>query len=278
MVAVLDGCGSEGTVQSEQEEGILGGFDTVLYSMDHTDGHAACKWLLGGAVVLAFSTENLEMHFQMGNTTVPALQGVSLTVNEGEFVSIVGTSGSGKSTLLNLVGGLMKPTQGTIVVKGEDLTRMNENQLALFRRKYIGFVFQSFNLVSTLTAVENVELPLVFSSVWSRERRERVRTLLTDFGLGDRLDHTPTELSAGQQQRVSIARAIINNPEIILADEPTGNLDSKTSQEIMDVLYALNKKGQTFLIVTHDMNVARYGTRIIYLNDGKITKIEEVST
>jgi putative ABC transport system ATP-binding protein len=245
--------------------------------VDHTDGHTTRKWLLGGAVVLAFQAENLEMRFQMGNTTVHALQGVSLIVNEGEFVSIVGTSGSGKSTLLNLVGGLMKPTQGTIFVKGEDLTRMSENQLALFRRKYIGFVFQSFNLVNTLTAVENVELPLVFSNVSSKEREKKVRTLLTDFGLEDRLDHKPTELSAGQQQRVSIARAIINEPEIILADEPTGNLDSKTSQEIMDVLYALNKKGQTFLIVTHDMDVAHYGSRIIYLSDGKITKIEEVS-
>lgn len=227
--------------------------------------------------MLAFQTENLKMHFQMGTTTIHALQGVSLDVNEGEFVSIVGTSGSGKSTLLNLVGGLMRPSQGTVYVKGKDLTKMNENQLALFRRRYIGFVFQSFNLVNTLTAAENVELPLVFSNVSSKEREKKVRTLLTNLGLEDRLDHKPTELSGGQQQRVSIARAIINNPEIILADEPTGNLDSKTSEEIMEVLYALNRKGQTFLVVTHDMDVAHYGTRIIYLSDGKITKIEEVS-
>lgn len=227
--------------------------------------------------MLAFQTENLKMHFQMGTTTIHALQGVSLDVNEGEFVSIVGTSGSGKSTLLNLVGGLMRPSQGTVYVKGNDLTKMSENQLALFRRRYIGFVFQSFNLVNTLTAAENVELPLVFSNVSSKEREKKVRTLLTNLGLEDRLDHRPTELSGGQQQRVSIARAIINNPEIILADEPTGNLDSKTSEEIMEVLYALNRKGQTFLVVTHDMDVAHYGTRIIYLSDGKITKIEEVS-
>ncbi len=227
--------------------------------------------------MLAFQTENLKMHFQMGTTTIHALQGVSLDVNEGEFVSIVGTSGSGKSTLLNLVGGLMRPSQGTVYVKGKDLTKMNENQLALFRRRYIGFVFQSFNLVNTLSAAENVELPLVFSNVSSKEREKKVRTLLTNLGLEDRLDHKPTELSGGQQQRVSIARAIINNPEIILADEPTGNLDSKTSEEIMEVLYALNRKGQTFLVVTHDMDVAHYGTRIIYLSDGKITKIEEVS-
>ncbi len=229
-------------------------------------------------VMLAFQTENLEMQFQMGNTTVHALRGISLDVKEGEFVSIVGTSGSGKSTLLNLVGGLMKPTDGKVYVKGEDLTGMNENQLALFRRQYIGFVFQSFNLVNMLTALENVELPLVFSNVSSRERERKVRTLLTDFGLEDRLDHKPTELSGGQQQRVSIARAIINNPEIILADEPTGNLDSKTSQEIMEVLYALNRKGQTFLIVTHDMDVAHYGNRIVYLSDGQIAEIEEVRT
>ena len=228
--------------------------------------------------MLAFRTENLEMSFQMGGITVGALRGVSLDVEEGEFVSIVGTSGSGKSTLLNLVGGLMKPTRGKVYVKGEDLSRMDENQLALFRRQYIGFVFQSFNLVNTLTALENVELPLVFSNIGASERDKRVKKLLKDFGLEDRLTHRPAELSGGQQQRVSMARAIINNPEIILADEPTGNLDTRTSREIMEVLYNLNKKGQTFLVVTHDMDVAHYGNRIIYLTDGQITRIEEVST
>jgi putative ABC transport system ATP-binding protein len=228
--------------------------------------------------VLAVRTEDLEMHFKMGYTAVNALQGISMDVEEGEFVSIVGTSGSGKSTLLNLVGGLMKPTEGKVYVKGEDLTLMNENKLALFRRKYIGFVFQSFNLISSLTALENVELSLVFSNVSPAERERRVRTLLTDFGLEDRMHHRPTELSAGQQQRVSIARAIINEPEIILADEPTGNLDSKTSQEIMKILYDLNKKGQTFLVVTHDMDVAHYGTRIVHLTDGLVSEIEEVRT
>ncbi len=228
--------------------------------------------------MLAFQTENLKMDFHMGNTTVHALRGVSLDVKEGEFVSIVGTSGCGKSTLLNLVGGLMKPTQGKVYVKGEDLTVMNENNLALFRRQYIGFVFQSFNLVNTLSALENVELPLLFSNVSFKEREKKVKSLLTDLGLEDRLGHRPAELSGGQQQRVSIARAIITGPEIILADEPTGNLDSKTSQEIMEVLYTLNRNGQTFLVVTHDMEVAHYGSRIIYLSDGKITKIEEVSS
>ena len=228
--------------------------------------------------MLAVKTENLEMTFYMGDTEVHALRGVSMEMKEGEFVSIVGTSGSGKSTLLNLVGGLMKPSKGDVYVKGDDLSRMNENQLALFRRKYIGFVFQSFNLVNTLTAVENVELPLIFSNVSASERHNRVTTLLKELGLEDRLHHKPTELSGGQQQRVSIARAIINNPEIILADEPTGNLDSKTSEEIMEVLYNLNRKGQTFLVVTHDMDVAHYGNRIIYLTDGRITEIEEVST
>ncbi|MBU6999555.1 MAG: ABC transporter ATP-binding protein [Theionarchaea archaeon] len=228
--------------------------------------------------MLAVKTENLEMQFTMGDTVVNALRGVTLTMDEGEFISIVGTSGSGKSTLLNLVGGLMKPSGGKVFVKGEDLSVMNENNLALFRRKYIGFVFQSFNLVSTLTAVENVELPLIFSNSSASEREKKVTALLTELGLEDRLHHKPTELSGGQQQRVSIARAIINNPEIILADEPTGNLDSKTSQEIMDVLYALNRKGQTFLVVTHDMNVAHYGNRIIYLTDGQVTRIEEVRT
>ena len=228
--------------------------------------------------MLAVKTENLEMQFKMGDTLVHALRGITMNVKEGEFVSIVGTSGSGKSTLLNLVGGLMKPSEGKVQVKGEDLTRMNENQLALFRRKYIGFVFQSFNLINTLTAVENVELPLLFANASPAEREKRVNTLLTDLGLEDRLTHKPPELSGGQQQRVSIARAIINNPEIILADEPTGNLDSKTSSEIMEVLYKLNKKGQTFLVVTHDMDVAHYGNRIVYLTDGRVTKIEEVRT
>ena len=228
--------------------------------------------------MLAVKTENLEMKFKMGDTLVHALRGITMEVKEGEFVSIVGTSGSGKSTLLNLVGGLMKPSEGKVQVKGEDLTRMNENQLALFRRKYIGFVFQSFNLINTLTAVENVELPLLFANASPAEREKRVSTLLTDLGLEDRLTHKPPELSGGQQQRVSIARAIINNPEIILADEPTGNLDSKTSSEIMEVLYKLNKKGQTFLVVTHDMDVAHYGNRIVYLTDGRVTKIEEVRT
>lgn len=226
--------------------------------------------------MLAVQTENLEMTFYMGDIAVYALRGVSMNMEEGEFVSIVGTSGSGKSTLLNLVGGLMKPTAGKVHVKGKDLTKMNENKLALFRRRYIGFVFQSFNLINTLTAVENVELPLLFSNVSPPERDRKVKSLLTEFGLEDRLDHRPTELSGGQQQRVSLARAIINNPEIILADEPTGNLDSKTSEEIMEVLYDLNRKGQTFLVVTHDMSVAHYGSRIIYLSDGRITKIEEV--
>ncbi|MBU7031302.1 MAG: ABC transporter ATP-binding protein [Theionarchaea archaeon] len=221
---------------------------------------------------------DLEMTFLMGDTIVNALRGVSLDVEEGEFVSIVGTSGSGKSTLLNLVGGLMRPSQGEVHVKGEDLTHMNENNLALFRRRYIGFVFQSFNLITALTAVENVELPLIFANVPHSERETRVVSLLKSLGLEDRLDHRPSELSGGQQQRVSIARAIINNPEIILADEPTGNLDSKTSEEIMEVLYNLNRKGQTFLVVTHDMDVAHYGSRIIYLSDGKISRIEEVST
>ncbi len=226
--------------------------------------------------MLAVRTENLEMTFKMGETAVNALQKVSFDVREGEFVSIMGTSGCGKSTLLNLIGGLMKPSSGKVYVKGENLTGMNENQLALLRRKYIGFVFQSFNLINTLTAVENVELPLVFSNVSPSERERMVRTLLINLGLEDRLTHKPTELSGGQQQRVSIARAIINNPEIILADEPTGNLDSQTSQEIMEVLYELNRKGQTFLVVTHDADVAHYGSRIIHLSDGQITEIEEV--
>lgn len=226
--------------------------------------------------MLAVKTENLEMTFTLGGSQVGALRGVTLSVEEGEFVSIVGTSGSGKSTLLNLVGGLMKPTRGKVYVKGEDLTLMNENQLALFRRKYIGFVFQSFNLINTLTSVENVELPLVFSGTSAHEREERVKKLLKGFGLEDRWHHKPTELSGGEQQRVSIARAIINNPEIILADEPTGNLDSATSREIMEELYNLNRRGQTFLVVTHDMGVAHYGKRIVHFSDGQITTIEEV--
>ncbi|MGL5916040.1 MAG: ABC transporter ATP-binding protein, partial [Culicoidibacterales bacterium] len=177
--------------------------------------------------------------FPMGKETVNILQGISLDVAEGEFVAIVGESGSGKSTFLNVLSGIMPTDQGEMVIAGQHLENMNENELALFRRGHLGFIFQSYNLLAQLSALENVELPLIFAGVGKSERRKRAALMLDKVGLGDRLDHLPSELSGGQQQRVAIARALVNNPQVILADEPTGNLDSKTSVEILKLLKQL---------------------------------------
>jgi len=213
--------------------------------------------------------------FFIGKNEVVAINRVNLQVWRGEFVTLVGPSGSGKSTLLHLIGGLCRPVRGEIIVNGQALARMDENQLAIFRRKYLGFIFQSFNLLPNLTALENVALPLVFAGASPAERTRRAKKILDMVGLARRLDHKPAELSGGQQQRVSIARALANDPALVLADEPTGNLDSRTSAEIMDLLTCINREKRcTFLLVTHDMEVARRGNRIIHLRDGSIEKIE----
>jgi len=203
---------------------------------------------------------------------VKALRGVNLSVKRGEFIAIMGSSGSGKSTLLHCIGCLDTPTRGKILIEGVDVSKLDEKELALLRRYKIGFVFQFFNLISNLTALQNVELPMVFAGVSQNKRRERAIELLKMVGLGKRLNHKPNELSGGEQQRVAIARALANNPSIILADEPTGNLDSRSGEEVMNIFVELNKnEGRTILIVTHEPYIAKKAKRIVKIKDGKIS-------
>ncbi|MGD8188923.1 ABC transporter ATP-binding protein [Brevibacillus ginsengisoli] len=210
-----------------------------------------------------------------GKLKVPVLYDINLHVNNGEFVALCGTSGSGKSTLLSLMAGLTRPEEGGIFINGEEISRYNENQLCLFRRRCMGFVFQSFNLLPNLTALENVELPLIFLGESRRNRIKRANEILEMVGLGGRTKHRPNELSGGQQQRVSIARALVTNPSIVLADEPTGNLDSATEEEILVLLREMNREHQTtFVIVTHDQGVAQNSDRIIHLKDGRVIQPE----
>ena len=219
----------------------------------------------------AIRAVNLTRTFEVGETTVEALRCINLEVTRGQFVALVGPSGSGKSTLLNLVGGLDRPTGGQLWIDGVELSASKEKALTDHRRRRVGFVFQSFNLLPRSTAVENVALPLMFVGVDERERTERAAQLLGQVGLSDRLDHRPTQLSGGEQQRVAIARALVNRPAIILADEPTGNIDSATGAEIMDLLRRLNREqGVTLLLVTHDPEAASFADRIIQLRDGQI--------
>jgi len=209
--------------------------------------------------------------YKMGDIEVPALRGLSLEVNRGEFVSIMGPSGSGKSTAMNMVGALDIPTKGKIFLEGKDITELSESDLAQIRGKKIGFIFQQFNLLNTLTAIENVMLPMIFQGTPDFERKNRARKLLEMVDLGDRLNHKPTEMSGGQQQRVAIARALANNPEVILADEPTGNLDSKTGGNVLTFLKKLNKEEKkTIVMVTHDASLARQAQRVENLHDGVI--------
>ncbi|MBN2142719.1 ABC transporter ATP-binding protein [Candidatus Woesearchaeota archaeon] len=211
--------------------------------------------------------------YEMGDVKVPALSGLNLAVKKGEFLSIMGPSGSGKSTAMNMIGCLDVPTKGKIFLEGHDISTMSESDLAQIRGKKIGFIFQQFNLINTLTAMENVMLPMIFQGVPKNERVEKARKLLEMVDLGDRMHHKPTELSGGQQQRVAIARSLCNDPEVILADEPTGNLDSKTGGTVMDFLRKLHEKeGKTIIMVTHDANVAKNADRTEFLRDGKIIK------
>ena len=217
--------------------------------------------------------ENVWKVYEEGKVKTLALQGVSLKIKERESVAIMGPSGSGKSTLLHLIGCLDKPTKGRIWIEGKEISRLNENELAEIRRNKIGFVFQFFYLIPTLTALENVVLPMIFKGVKKEEREKRARELLKMVGLEKRMHHKPSELSGGERQRVAIARALANEPKILLADEPTGNLDSKSGTFVMKILKKLNKeKGVTLIIVTHDKKIASYADRIIYLKDGKIIK------
>lgn len=219
--------------------------------------------------------QNVSKIYQMGTEKVVALNNINLTIKPGEFCCLLGTSGSGKSTLLHLMAGLEKPTKGQIRIKDKRVETMTEKQLTGFRQKYIGFVFQSFNLLPTLTALENVELPLVFKGIPRSKRKKEAAAMLQAVGLGNRLHHKPSQMSGGQQQRVGIARAFITNPEIIFADEPTGNLDSRTTREIMNLICSIARKNkQTVVLVTHDIELAEYADKIIHIRDGSIEKIE----
>ena len=211
--------------------------------------------------------------YEMGENKVYALNHINLNIKEHEFVSIIGPSGSGKSTLMNMLGCLDVPTEGTYILDGKPISKMSEDELADIRNKKIGFVFQGFNLLPKLTAIENVELPLIYQNVPAKERRERAKKALASVGLEGRINHTPNELSGGQQQRVAIARALITNPPLILADEPTGNLDSKSGKEVMEIFKNLNEQGNTIVLITHDNDVAKQAKRIIRIQDGKLTEV-----
>ncbi|PIZ50487.1 hypothetical protein COY27_06865 [Candidatus Woesearchaeota archaeon CG_4_10_14_0_2_um_filter_33_13] len=213
--------------------------------------------------------------YYMGEVALNVLKGVNVEINQGEFVVIIGPSGSGKSTMMNQVGVLDTPTKGKVLLKGTDISTLSESDLAQLRGKTIGFIFQQFNLIPTLTALENVILPTIFQNMPEEERIKRGKELLTKMGLGERMDHKPTELSGGQQQRVAISRSLINNPEIILADEPTGNLDSKSGEQVMAMLARLHtEEKKTIILVTHDVDLVKYSQKTIHLKDGEVLKIE----
>nr|WP_273701695.1 ABC transporter ATP-binding protein [Tepidanaerobacter acetatoxydans] len=214
--------------------------------------------------------ENIYKIYKRGDTAVHALDGVTLQIENGEFVAIVGPSGSGKSTMMNILGCLDTPSDGTYIFEDKDISKLNDDQLAVIRNRHIGFVFQSFNLLPKLDAVENVELPLTYAGKKGPARRDRAVEMLNAVGLGNRIHHKPSELSGGQQQRVAIARALSTDPPIILADEPTGNLDTKSGREIMEILKELHLSGKTIILITHDISVANQAERNVYIQDGKI--------
>ncbi|MFZ2900038.1 MAG: ABC transporter ATP-binding protein [Saprospiraceae bacterium] len=216
------------------------------------------------------SIRDLKKMYVMGATVVHALRTISLNIYRNEFVALMGPSGSGKSTLMNLIGCLDTPTSGTYMLNGNNVSAMDDAQLAEIRNKEIGFVFQTFNLLPRLSALENVALPLVYAGMGKSQRHERAAQVLEEVGLADRMDHKPNELSGGQRQRVAIARALVNNPSIILADEPTGNLDTRTSFEIMDIFEKLHQEGNTIIIVTHEADISEHAHRIIRLRDGMV--------
>ncbi len=221
--------------------------------------------------------DHLVKTYTLGEVEVHALRGVSLEVRRGEFVAIMGASGSGKSTFMNILGCLDKPTRGTYILEDIDVSKLSRDELARIRNQKIGFVFQGFNLLSRTSAIENVELPLLYSSVSAKDRHDRAVESLTMVGLGDRVHHYPNQLSGGQQQRVAIARALVNTPSIVLADEPTGNLDSRTSVEVMEIFQQLNRKGITILLVTHEPDIASFSKRNIVFRDGKVKSDRSVA-
>ncbi len=226
---------------------------------------------------MLLQVNKLQKIYSTGDINVSALAGVDLIVNEGEFAAIMGPSGSGKSTLMNIIGCLDRPTSGTYILAGEDVSGKSDDELADVRNKYIGFVFQSFNLLPKLTALENVALPLVYRGLSLRQRSEKAKEALQAVGLSDRVHHLPTELSGGQQQRVAIARVLAGDPPLILADEPTGALDSRSGEEVLSIFQALNKEGRTIIVVTHDQQVALHTKRIIRFKDGMVLSDEAVN-
>jgi putative ABC transport system ATP-binding protein len=226
---------------------------------------------------LIIKIRQMKKTYRIGSINVPALKGVDLDVTAGEFASIMGPSGSGKSTLMNIIGALDIPTTGSYLLDDVDVSRLNDNELAAIRNKKVGFVFQTYNLLSRADVFGNVELPLIYTKDRVRNKKARILDAIESVGLTDWIKHRPNELSGGQKQRVAIARALINNPSIILADEPTGNLDSRTGEEIMGIFQRLNREGKTILLVTHEMEIARHTQRIIYLRDGVISGQEAVA-
>jgi putative ABC transport system ATP-binding protein len=226
--------------------------------------------------VPAIEVQGVHKYYSLGETKVHALRGVDLTIEPGEFVAIMGSSGSGKSTFMNMLGCLDKPSSGKYVLGGTDVSLLDKKELAAVRNRKLGFVFQGFNLLSRTTALENVELPTLYAHMEKEERLARAKEVLTMVGLGERMDHFPSQLSGGQQQRVAIARALVNRPAILLADEPTGNLDSRTSVEIMQIFQDLNDSGLTIVLVTHEPDIAQFAKRIVVFRDGKIRHDDQV--
>lgn len=216
--------------------------------------------------------QNVAKYYEMGESVVKAVDKVNIIIKKGDFIVIIGPSGSGKSTMMNMIGALDLPTQGEIFLDGKNIMHLAESELAQIRGKKIGFVFQTFNLIPTLTALENITLPMIFQGIDKEERIKRAEKILENVRLTHRKNHLPSELSGGERQRVAIGRALANDPEVILADEPTGNLDTKTSLEVMNIFSDLNKKGKTIILVTHNLNLLKYGRKVLKLGDGKIVK------
>jgi putative ABC transport system ATP-binding protein len=245
--------------------------------MATTDTTTIAKLASGRSIAPVVDVRNIRKNYELGETEVHALRGITMSIEAGDFVAIMGASGSGKSTFMNILGCLDRPTSGEYLLEGTDVSRLTKKELARIRNQKIGFVFQGFNLLGRTTALENTELPMLYSRVTKSARENRAREALALVGLGDRQDHFPSQLSGGQQQRVAIARALVNKPRILLADEPTGNLDSRTSVEVMEIFQKLNRDGLTIVLVTHEPDIARFTNRQVIFRDGQIRRDEAIT-